>query len=273
MKMITTSRQVEIITAMFDQYVEHVASSFMCGEVPSTVFAVHRRGTKEQDWLAMVRFKNTLTISVFRCEVWLEDIVRLCRKCKIWLITDEIYQIVSLYFMLHPLFQTQYMDFSHEINTDYDSMIAGAGTAAYKFIQQHFPFTDPIQKIILDILNYHNMIFTNHFNKNINPRDAMERARNEYVNYMMDKHPCAYKTSIHFKASMSLVGDDGYMQLERTIDMRGIKYIRQEDQHETEHITVDPLHNGKKPFSKKPIKKSISSNCESTHTYKTLKRK
>ena len=64
MKMMTTARQIEIIRDMFDSYVEPVASSFMCGEVPSTVFEIHRRGTRENDWLAFIRFLTTGSYTV-----------------------------------------------------------------------------------------------------------------------------------------------------------------------------------------------------------------
>lgn len=259
MKMIATARQVEIVIDMFDRYVEHVASSFMCGEVPSTVFAVHRKGTKERDWLAMIRFKNTLTISIFRCEVWLEDIVRLCRRCKIWLLTEEVYKIISLYFMLHPLYQTQYIDFSHEIDSDYESMMAGAGKAAYKFIRRHFDFEDPVQEVILEMLNYHNMMFTNHFygpNKD-NVGEACETERGKYVGFMMHRHPLAYKTAIHYKASTSLVDQDGFIHLARTANIGGTRYVRQEeDRNQSLHEQEREDNPAKRPFSHRPDRSS-----------------
>lgn len=274
MKTITTTRQVEIIIEMFDRYVEHVASSFMCGEVPSTVFAVHRRGTKERDWLAMIRFKNTLTISIFRCEVWLEDIVRLCRRCKIWLLTDEIYKIISLYFMLHPLYQTQYIDFSHEIDSDYESMMAGAGKATYKFILRHFNFEDRIQKVVLEILNYHNMMFTNHFygpNKD-NVGEAYEIERKKYVELMMARQPLAYKTAIHYKASTSLVDQDGFIHLARTADIGGTRYVRQEDDRNQSLNEQKREDNpAKRPFSQQPdrsVRGRQSSNTANPHQLK-----
>ena len=259
MKMMTTARQIEIIRDMFDSYVEPVASSFMCGEVPSTVFEIHRRGTRENDWLAFIRFRNTLTISVFKCEVYLEDIVRLCRRCKIWLLTEEVYEIVSLYFMLHPLYQSQCVDFSHNITTDYESMLASAGKLTYRFIKKHFEFTDPVQKPVLEMLHIHNQLFTNRKTNHSLSLD-MEDQRELYVGFMMNRHPMAYKTAIHFKASMSIVDQNGFIHLERIEGGKRTEYISDIDPDELmreEELRTKEKRNKKyRAFKIKPQKLS-----------------
>ena len=70
---------IVMIKDVFDNYVEPVAKSFMSGELPSVMLTIHRRGTREKDWLAHVRFKDSLTVSLFKCDVYIDDIYRLCR--------------------------------------------------------------------------------------------------------------------------------------------------------------------------------------------------
>ena len=256
MKMITTARQIEIIREMFDLYVEPVASSFMCGEVPSTVFEILRRGTRENDWLAFIRFRNTLTISVFRCEVYLEDIVRLARRCKIWLLTESVYKILVTYFMLHPLYQSQCMDFTHDNLADYESMLANAGRMAYRFIKKHFRFEDPVQKTILEMLNIHNLLFTNRPGVR-NLREQMEEERLTYKGYMMNRYPDAYRTSTHFKASISMVDENGFIRLERrNRAIPKVEYIGKENIDEIIKQQQEDFGKRKrkaKSFSNKPI--------------------
>ena len=260
MKMMTTPRQVEIICEMFDSYVEPVASSFMCGEVPSTVFKVHQHGTREGDWLAFVRFRNTLTISVFKCEVYLDDVVSLCRRCKIWLLTEPIYKLIVTYYMLNPLYQCQCIDFTHDNLLDYESMLVNAEKLTYKFIKKHFAFEANIQKTVLEMLHTHMLLFTNRSTtRNLNR--VMEEYREKYVSYMMRHHPMAYKTAIHFKASKSIVTQEGFIHLERVVNISRVEYIGQEDpeeilkQYQLEDMEKENKSHAKKAFSKKPPKK------------------
>lgn len=220
MRLFTLDRAVEITSEMFDNYVEHVGMSLMSGEVPSVLFSINRRGTKERDWLAQVRFKNTLAISVFRCDVYLEDVFRLCRQCKLYLITEEVYSVVALYAMLHPLYQNQYLDFSFDVNADYESMMAGAGVITYDFIRNYFDFTDQVQVTVLEIVRYHMMIFTNHHGSTRNVLELYEAAQRDYENVMLMHYPGAYQTSRYRKAQTMLVDKDGYILMERRTDGR-----------------------------------------------------
>lgn len=220
MRLFTLDRAVELTNEMFDQYVEPVGLSLMSGEVPSVMFSINRRGTKERDWLAQVRFKNTLAISVFRCDVYLEDVFRLCRMCKIYLITEDVYSVIALYAMLHPLYQSQYLDFGFDVNADYESMMAGAGVNTYEFMKNHFTFTTSIQPTTLDVLRYHMMIFTNHHGHIKNVRTLYEAAQHTYEQAMLVQYPGAYQTSRYRKAQTSLVDKDGFMLMEKRTNGR-----------------------------------------------------
>lgn len=215
MRLFTLDEAVDMTNEMFSSYVEHLGVSLMSGEVPSVLFAINRRGTKEKDWLAQVRFKNTLAISIFRCDVYLEDVFRLCRMCKIYLITKDIYKIVSLYAMLHPLYQSQYVDFGFDVNADYESMTAGSGKMSYQFILDYFEFSDPIQRVIADILKYHMMIFTNHHDGEKHVTDTLKRLQQQYETEMLEKYPGAYNIARYRKAQTSLIDEEGYLILER----------------------------------------------------------
>ena len=164
MRLITLTEAVKITSDMFTDYVEPLGMSMMSGEIPSIMFMIHQRGSKDLDWLAHVRFKNTLPISVFKCEIYLDDVFRLCRRCKLWLITENVFKIVVLYAMLHPLYQTQHIDFSQDVTADYESMMAGAGKSTYQFIKDYYISrieADSVDIAVLDILQYHMMQYTN----------------------------------------------------------------------------------------------------------------
>lgn len=206
-----------IACEMFSRYTEPVATSFSCGELVTTTFMVHRNGTYDNDWLANVKLKNTLTISVLRCVVYLDDIMNLCRKCKMYLVTDEVFRVAVTYAMLHPLYQTQYMDFSTDVNTDYDSMMAGAGKVSYEFMRDHFKFKSGFERTVLEILRYYSMTFINNFKYKDKDKSFIERLEEvvkDYDNYMKANHHEAYRTSKRFKAQTYLVNEDGFIILE-----------------------------------------------------------
>ena len=88
MRFDTLTTLAGIVVEMFDKYVAPAAKSMMSGEVPSAMLTVHRTGTKDKDWLAFVQFKDAMPISTIRCSVYLEDIFRLCRRNRLYLITE-----------------------------------------------------------------------------------------------------------------------------------------------------------------------------------------
>lgn len=204
---------IDMIKDVFDNYVEPVAKSFMSGELPSVMLTIHRRGTREKDWLAYVRFKDSLTVSLFKCDVYIDDIYRLCRTCKLYLITEGIFQIAALYSMLHPLYQSQYNDFTKDLGADYYSMMAGAGEETFRFIRGYYPMTDELQKITLDIFKYNMMIFSNHSEPGTG--FAYKDQQDAYVQYCMKYHAQAYNSAKYRKAVTSRVDERGLILLER----------------------------------------------------------
>lgn len=214
-RLFTTDQAVEIVTEMFNEYVEPLAVSMMSGEVPSMVLTIHRYDTKESDWLAHATFKNTVTLSTFKCDVYLDDIYRLCRRCKLWLLTDEIFRVAALYYMLHPLYQTQYINFEIDINADYESMMAGSGKETYHFMKRFCALTTTLEQTVLDILEYRMMIFTNHYHGNeTDVGHAYTDAIHQYAEIMKARYKGAYEVARYRKAQTYLVDADGFMILE-----------------------------------------------------------
>ena len=117
-KTLSLDQAADICLEMFELYTEPYAYALMSGELPAITYLVHRTASKDRDWTATIRLKNSLTISIFRCEIYIADILYLCRRCKMYLQTPEVFRMAALFYMLHALLQTQHMDFS--TNTDID---------------------------------------------------------------------------------------------------------------------------------------------------------
>lgn len=215
MRFNTLTELAEITVELFDQYVAPVAKSFMSGEVPSALLTVHRTGTKENDWLAQVQFKDGMPVSTFRCTIYLEDVFRLCRRCHLDLITEDIYRVAVLYAMLHPLYQSQYNDFTKDLMLDYDSMMAGAGEETYDFISRYYPMRDGVSDAIaLELFKYHMMIFSNH-PKGDEIRAKLREARMLYESYMRKTYKEAFQVARLRQAQTCQVNRDGLVILER----------------------------------------------------------
>ena len=65
MRLMTLDECASITTKLFDRFVCPLAVSHMTGEVPSIHLGIHRRGSKDQDWLAMVKYKHTIENNLF----------------------------------------------------------------------------------------------------------------------------------------------------------------------------------------------------------------
>lgn len=226
MKMFTLDRAVEMCLELFTYYVEVYAYSMMSGELPAITYKIHRT-EKNNDWTASIRLKNTLTISVFTCEIFIADIFALCRKCKMYLITEEVFRPVALFYMLHGLLQSKHADFTHDTNSDYESMMVGAGYSAYKFIKSHYQFTDPIEETVLEIVWFHSMIFTNNYKhapRFIRVGDRIEQLQSDYNMHMKLYHTEAFRSAKRQKAQVNQVDEDGFIVLERKTQ-GGTKYF------------------------------------------------
>lgn len=220
MRFNTLTELAIITTELFDQYVAPVAKSLMSGEVPSAMLTVHRMGTRDKDWLAFVQFKDGMPVSTFRCSIYLEDVFRLCRRNHIYLITEGIYRIAALYAMLHPLYQSQYSDFTKDLMLDYDSMMAGAGDETYRFISRYYPFaSDGIDHIVLELLRYHMMIFANHSNEGDIKKQLKNRCA-DYESLMLEHYKDAYKAARFRKAQTCQIDHEGFILLERLTEQK-----------------------------------------------------
>ena len=213
MRLISMKQIVDISVNLFNEYVEPVALSIMSGEVPSITFNIHTRGTKEKDWLAYTRFKNTSALSSYRCELYIDDIFRLSHMVKLHLVTEEVYSITCLWFILHPLYQSHYIYFKRTVGDNFESMMAGAGNEAYNFISKFYKFRNEIERVVLDILNYHMMIFTNHRYGDINPKALYEQKQKEYYDIMMKQHPIAYRAAKARPSHNDMIDENGYIHL------------------------------------------------------------
>lgn len=217
MKTFSLDQAADMCLELFDNYVETYAYSMMSGELPAITYLVHRTESKDHDWTASIRLKNSLTISIFRCEIYIADILLLCRRCKMYLQTPEVFRITSLFYMLHALLQTQHMDFSTNTDKDFDSMMTGAGYSTYQFIKANYTFTDPIERIVLDILWYHSMIFTNNYKhapRNQRVGDLIEDLQQQYASYMKQHHTNAFRMAKRYKSMTNQVSEDGFIVLE-----------------------------------------------------------
>ena len=193
MRTVSMNDMVDITLEVFNEYIEPVACSFMYGEVPTSTIMIHRTGTYDHDYLTKVRFKNTTSISIFRCEIFMQDVLNLCRICKLYLVTPEIFTTVITYSMLFPLYQSQHMDFDKVgVDLGYDQMMTESGNDAYKFMLKHFNFPNQFNRdVILKTIHYTMMDLNQTFkyfpkNKNIfDFLDAVfERNRNKCFSLM-----------------------------------------------------------------------------------------
>lgn len=218
MRLLPVDDMVQISLEMFTEYIEPLACSFMYGEVPTSTIMIHRTESYDNDWFTRVHFKNTISISVFRCEIYLHDIMKMLRDCKIWLIDKPVFKMTILFSMMYPLWQTQFMDFSNGgVIKGYDTMINEAAHETYLFIKSHYDFKTEVESIILDTLYYHNMRVNQlwkYFPTDKEPLQLYSDLYESYKHYMLTYHYDAFKTAIKFKAQDYLVAEDGFLRLE-----------------------------------------------------------
>lgn len=219
MRMFSLDQAVTMSIELFDRYVAPYAESMMSGELPAVRFFVFKNESRDKDWTATIHLKNTLTISMFRCEVYIQDILTLCRTCKMYLQTEDVFRPVALFYMLHGLLQTQHMDFTHNTDRDYDSMMVGAGYSTYRFIRSQYTFSTELERVALELVWYYSMIFTNNYKhapRHILVGDKIRDLTEDYNALMMtnDKTAEAYRSAKRQKAQTHLVDSDGFIILE-----------------------------------------------------------
>lgn len=246
MRLVTADRMVEITLDMFTTFIEPLACSFMYGEVPTSTIMIHRTGNYDNGWFTKVHFKNTISISIFRCEVYLHDILSMCRDCKMWLVTESMFKVAILFSMMYPLYQTQFMDFSKSgVIQGYDNMINEAAHETYMFIQNHYSFENELERITLDTIYYHNMRVNQlwkYFPNNTEPSVLFDELFERYRHYMLTYHYYAYKTAIKYKAQDWLVNNEGFLKLE-FMSAGEIKYDEEIDNDVVKDHTKDDENN------------------------------
>ena len=247
MRLVNTEEMIQISLEQFAKWAEPLACSFMYGEVPTSSIIIHRTGSYDHDWLTKVRFKNSVSISMFRCEIYLDDIIDFCKRCHIWLITKEIFRLAITFCMLYPLYQTQYMNFKEDgVETAYQTMITEAGKDTYDFMTQYYPFHDPLEKLILDIFFYESMHIIQtykYFPEGLDYTETISKLILQYEKIMKKSYKIPYRTAQYRKAQDCLINEEGYMLIEY-VDQREIKYdedmelqqIPQEVKEELVHV-------------------------------------
>lgn len=219
MRIISANQMVKITIDMYKRYIEPLACSFMYGEVPTSTIVIHRAGSYDHDWLTKVRFKNSVSISMFRCEVYLHDLAEFCRYCRMWLLTETVFRVVVTYTMLFPLYQSQYLNFeTYGVEKGYDMMMTEAGNDAYEFMLQHFHYEEEhFEKVILHLIHYYGMIINQTFKYFPDKRDILEdvyELEKIYERHMLQHHYRPYQTARHWKARDYLLDENGFMLLE-----------------------------------------------------------
>ena len=216
MRMITTDEIINISCDLFNDYVEPAAVAIMSGEVPSIVFNLHLSGTKDKDWLATTKFKNTPAMSMYHCDLYLEDLDRYCRMCKMWLVTREVFTIVALYSMMHPIYQANFIYYKRKVDTSYEGMMAHAARDTLEFISAYHELS-VLEDLTLDVLNYHMMYY---LNMTWDPRiRSVKVAHNvsmdNWKRYMLKHYKLAYKMARFRKVGNYLIDEEGLIRMER----------------------------------------------------------
>lgn len=215
MRDVALEEMVEITTRLFAKYVEPLAETMMTGEVPTTRFKVNECGTKDSDWLAKSRLRNSIAVSVYHCDVYLEDVMRLCRNCKMYLITSDVFRIAVLYYMVHPLYQHEWIA-GRDVG-DYESMMLAAGKKTCRYIRGYYPLNSE-ETLTLNILKYYMMVFTNRsYGEVDDPKARFDKYVQAYTNEMLSTRKKQFITARKYKAQSHLVNRDGFIVLERTI--------------------------------------------------------
>jgi hypothetical protein len=221
-----------MVLDLMNDYVLPCAYAMMSGELPAVTCKIYRTESNDNDWTASVHLKNTLTISVFRCEIYIADIISFCRRCKMYLVTPEVFKPVALFYILHGLLQMHNLDFKNDASNDFDSMMVGASYEAYKFIKSHYEFTDSLEKTVIDIVWYYSMILTNNYKhapRTIRVGDRIDQLYSDYVANMELYHHEAWRSAKRQKAQTYQVDEDGFIVLER-VTKGSTRYVGRSDE-------------------------------------------
>ena len=192
----------------------------MVGEVRSASVNIYTHGTFDKEEYAHTKLKNREVISVYRVDIWLDDIMRLCRNNKLYLITKEIFDIASVFYMLHPLFCAKFLE-NPSPKDNYDSIYCAAADLSCQYIDRRMIHLTKEQRLALNVFKYNIMVLTNHsfdLPPNDSPLEYKLKSIQEYKRYMLHYHKEAYRESVRFKAYTCEVTEEGFILLEKADD-------------------------------------------------------
>ena len=214
MRTFTVEWMVDELVELFANYVYPIVDKIMIGEVRSVSVNIFTKGSREKDIYARTKLRNQEVISLYRVDIWLEDIMRLCRSDKMYLVTEEIFEVVALYYILQPLFVSKFME-SPEKGEIFDSIYVGASRYTASAILDCSEKLTRIQKVALT-----NLYYTSLLSCNYNPpqKSSLERqltAIKRYKKYMLANMRSPYITAVTYRANYYQVSPKGFIVLER----------------------------------------------------------
>lgn len=214
MRTFTVEWMVEELVELFAKYVYPVVDKIMIGEVRSVSVNIFTKGSREKDIYARTKLRNQEVISLYRVDIWLEDIMRLCRNAKMYLVTEEIFQIVSLYYILQPLYVAKFME-SPSKGEIFDSIYVGASRyATSDILNSHLKFSR-IQKVALTNLYYSSLLYCNYNPPNKSSLERQLKSIKRYKKYMLGNMRSQYITAVTYRANYYQVSPKGFIVLER----------------------------------------------------------
>lgn len=204
---------MEYLHKSFKKYAEPLIESLTLGDVVSIRYNVIEGHSVDHDTVAKTRFRNTLNVSVYAGVGYTLDSLALCRENGVYLITDEIFEIIAVYYWINPIYKTQFLGITGT-EADYESMLFTADKMAQKHIKAEIGLTE-LQQLVLDVIRFRTAKFTNRSIKGLNVYTEYSRAFSKYKSYMEENHKGAYQTARNFPAQQCLVDENGFIILEQ----------------------------------------------------------
>ena len=217
MRTFTVDQSVKMVEEVFNRYVEPIVKNYLLGEIPQLILTIHRRGTKDKDWLAQIRWKETNTTSLFRCDVYMDDIYRLCRDSRLYLQTEDIFPVILLYFIMHPVYQSQYNDFTSDLVTDYDSMMLKASEQTSMYIMEKLSAKTGYKRSVVDVLTTYTAYM---LKPNEDTLVNLRLAQRKYQRFATELWPMAYPVAALRRGHTCMIDSEGLMHIERLKQMK-----------------------------------------------------
>ncbi len=217
---ITKTFREEILTKVlhtsFKKYAEPLVESLIVGDVVSIRHNVMEGWSVDHDWVAKTRFRNTLNVSVYAGVAYTYDSLSLCRQCKMYLVTRELFDVIAAYYWVNPIYRTQFLGITGT-EADYESMLFTADKFSQRYLREKMNISQ-LGIIALDVIKYHTAKMTNRSIKGVNVYTEYDRAISKYISYMKENHNEAFKTARKYPAQQCMVNDNGFIVLEQTMN-------------------------------------------------------